>query len=236
MDAVAQTISQLSRRLRELQAQGRPAARVVPLAGVGLEPLLPEGRLPAGELVEMLAAEPGCGAWTLALTLARRACGGGRGLVVADAARSFYPPAARRWGFGGERLLLLRPATPVLALAALGQALRSPAVGAVLGEFERIGSTDYRRLQLAAETGGGVGILVRPAAARSVPSFAAHRWLLRPLPSEWGQRRLAVEPLRLRGQSGRPLLLEIDDATGDVRAVPSLAGAAPLACGAGTAG
>jgi hypothetical protein len=111
---------------------------------------------------------------------------------------------------------------------------------------------DGRRLQLAAETGGGLGIFIRPAATLHAPSFAAVRLWLSPLPSGAMCRRIAVQVLRChpgagaflpsppstgeRGECLRSALVEIDDATGDVRAFSPLDAATPAASSARPAG
>ncbi len=61
------------------------------------------------------------------------------------------------------------------SLWALEQALRCPTVGAVLGWPGQIIDKNIRRLQLAAEAGGCLGILYRPAAAAHETSPAALR-------------------------------------------------------------
>ncbi|HMP02441.1 MAG TPA: hypothetical protein PKC45_08075 [Gemmatales bacterium] len=234
----AARVADLSERLRRLETGGRPHwPRSLPLGVPGLEALLPEGRLPAGVLVELLAAEPGCGVWTLALALARAACTEGRGLLLVDPEGSFYPPAAWAWGIDLKRTVLVRPGSASAALTALAQALRCSALGLAVGWFDRIGSTDFRRLQLAAEASGTVGLLLRPAAARSAPSFAAVRLALAPLPSPGlGRRRVALEALHpWRERAGVGLVLEIDDETHHLcalaRVAPAAAAARPSATG-----
>jgi hypothetical protein len=207
----------LSEQIRRLEGGIRPSeAASIPL-GAGLRELLPGG-LAAGSLVELFPREPGAGAWTLALVLARYACGDCKTLLIADAERSFYPPAARKFGLDVARTVIVRPRRPGEALLALAQSLRCAAIGAAIGAFERLDDRDNRRLQLAAEAGGAVGILVRPIVALHMPSFAAVRLVLEPLPSLRGRRRVRVERpgTAVPGLSG--LGVEIDDATGHVRA------------------
>ena len=98
---------------------------------------------------------------------ARAACREERVLAVLDPARGFYPPAAAALAIDLERLLIVRPGQRRDDSWALDQLLRSPAVGAVLawpGDWEE---SIFRRLQLAAETGGGLGFLLRPGSARA---------------------------------------------------------------------
>lgn len=249
-----ETIRILAERMRALEASCRPCAPVtIPLGLGGLGELFPDGGLAAGSLVELLPRSPGAGAWTLALVLARYACGERKTLLIADAERCFYPPAARAFGLDPERTIIVRPRQASDALLALAQALRCSAIGAGIGAFDRLHDRDARKLQLAAEASGAIGVLVRPMTALHAPSFAAVRWLLEPLPSARGRRRLRVEVLRCRTSQGSAALtpglahhssptthhsplLEIDDATGHVRAFSPLELAADRATTAGVAG
>jgi len=237
MTAPAETVRLLADRIRQLESSFRlckPAS--IPL-GSGLGDLFPQEGLAAGSLVELLPGVPGAGAWTLALLLASYACGERKTLLIADPERCFYPPAARKFGLDASRIVIVRPRTARDALHALGQALRCSAIGTAIGEFERLQDRDVRRLQLAAESGGTVGVLLRPVSALGAPSFASVRLLMHPLPSARGRRCVRIEVLRCQGgREGKSLCVEIDDATGHVRAFSSLELAADMASPARPAG
>jgi protein ImuA len=223
-------LQDLAQRIREVESSGHPRRASIPLGIPGLAACLPEGGLPAGALVELLAADPGGGAWTLALLLAEQVRGYHKALVVEDAHGWFYPPAASRLGVDLGKCIVVRPVSSRDGAAAIRQALHCPAVGAALGWFARLDPSEGRRLQLAAERGGGVGFLLRPATAVRTPSFAALRLLVHPVPAPDFARRVGVDFVRCRGAAGgQSLVLEIDDATGHVR-VP--AGVAASAVGA----
>ena len=105
------------------------------------------------------------------------------------------------------------------------QALRCPAVAATVAWPERLDGRTFRRLQLAAEAGGGLGLLLRPSRARDEPSWAEIRLRVEPLPAAGPEagRRLRVEVLRCRGQAeGQRVELEIDDATRIVHLAPAV--------------
>jgi protein ImuA len=235
-----QLLNHLAKRIGEIEANDRPLVRTaVPLAITGLVDALPDGGLSAGSLVELLSAAEGAGAWTLALVLGKQACGERKILVVADERRCFYPPAACKLGIDLRRTLVIRPRERASSLAALVQSLRCAAVGAVIGSFERLNAVEYRSLQLAAEAGGGVGFVVRPAPVRNGTCFAAVRLLVTPLPLSSREERPArsescrhiqVEVVRLRGgKAGRTFVLEIDHETGHVRVPAPLAAAKAVA-------
>lgn len=143
-----------------------------------LDRLLPAGGLMRSSLVEYLSPGPGSGAGTLALAAAREACANGRALVVIDRSRTFYPPAAAAWGIDLSQMFILQPADRAAELWALDQALRCSGVGAVYASCGTLDVRDFRRLQLAAESGGTLGVLVRPARFRGQPSWADVQWEL----------------------------------------------------------
>jgi protein ImuA len=219
----------LRRRIEEIESCQRPRTRSRVSTGVAaLDALLPDGGLRRGVLVELLSATDGAGAWTLGLALARQACGEHRVLVVVDEHAGFYPLAASRFGIDLSRCLVVRPTGWRDAYAAICQSLLCGAVGGVIAGCGRVGTVDYQRLRLAAERGGGLGFLVRPQEALRSPACATARLLVSPIASGQPARRLRVEVLRGRGR-GQALSLEVDDETGDVHPLPSVARPASLA-------
>jgi protein ImuA len=205
-------LHQLALRIREIEANQRPSVskRIALLPGLDRD-------LPGGALVELLAAAEGSGSWTLALLMGKQACGERNILVIADEQRCFYPPAAVRLGIDLRRLLVIRSQRRADILSALVQSLRCSAVGAAIGRFERLTAAEYRSLQLAAETGSGMGFLLRPVSALRAPSFAVARLLITPMASTGACRRVRVEVVRNRGgKTGHAFVLEIDDETGHV--------------------
>ncbi|HEY2413349.1 MAG TPA: hypothetical protein VGI40_13950 [Pirellulaceae bacterium] len=224
-----------------------------------LDRLLPGGGLKRGTLVEYLSGAAGGGAATLSLAAAREACGEGKALVVIERATQtrraseedrlghFYPPAAAAWGVDLSAMLVLRTTNEADALWAFDQALRCPGVGAVWGAWNRLDVRDFRRLQLAAEVGGTIGLLVRPAKLRGQPTWAEVRFLVSPRskvqsPKSWRRRsgkfpkqkshglgpwtldfglqawRLQVELVRCRGAAGgQKVVLELDEMSGEWR-------------------
>jgi hypothetical protein len=102
-------------------------------------------------------------------------------------------------------MLLIRTRDPKESLWAAEQMLRCPLFGAVLGWPATITDRNVRRLQLAAEAGGSLGILYRPPRAARELSPAALR--LRLSPQVDG---LAVEIQKVRGgRAGTQLRLSL---------------------------
>ncbi|MBN2475205.1 MAG: hypothetical protein JXB62_11390 [Pirellulales bacterium] len=223
-------IETLRRQISRLEGGQRPRDTAPVATGCGpLDRLLPERGLRRGTLVEWLAAGAGSGAETLALQAARQACRDGGTLIVLDRRREFYPPAAARLGIELERLMLVYATGEADNAWALDQALRCPGVAAIVAWPEQLDGRTFRRLQLAAEQGRGLGLLIRPPAARSEPSWADVRLLVEPLPAEPSQaekRRLRICLLRCRGGTdGRSIDVEIDDETHLVHPASRLAAA-----------
>jgi len=217
-----------AKSLGELEALRRLIARLegarrrgsdgpVPSGCGPLDAILPASGLRRGTLAEWLAAGEGTGAAALALLAAREACRDGGVLLVLDHRREFYPPAVVRLGIELEQLIVVHAAGPADNTWALDQALRSPAVAAVLAWPEKLDGRTFRRLQLAAEEGGGLGLLIRPDAVRHEPSWAHVRLAVEPLPAlsaQSGRRWLRIHLLRCRGSSGgRTIDVELDDET-----------------------
>ncbi len=177
-------VENLRRQIAYLENGRQTGDRTLISSGCkGLDQLLPEGGFRRGSLVEWLAAEEGSGALSLALIVAREACREGGGLVVFDRAKQFYPPAAVRLGIEPAQLLVVRPETQADELWALTQVLRCPGVAAAVVPLDRLESHDFRRLQLAAESHGTLGLLLRPWHVQKEPSWAEVRLGIESLPS-----------------------------------------------------
>jgi protein ImuA len=212
-----------------------------------LDRLLPDAGFREGTLVEWLA-ESGSGD-QLAFLVAVPALGSDRVLIVIDGEKTFYPPAAAALGIDLRRLILVRPGkaadsiprestgkttasriqTPrtgalgTETLWALEQTLQSRGVAVTFCRLERLNARVFRRLQLAAERGGGLGFLIRAPSARKEPSWSDVRLWVEPVPAPAptsgeispSGRRWRVEVLRCRrGAAGqRSILLEYNDAT-----------------------
>ncbi len=228
MRATPEVLQELAAKIRAIEVAGPPGRSALAAPLPLLDVLLAPAVLHAGSLVELLAATDGSGAWTLALVWARHACTLRRALVLVDARGWFYPPAAAALGVDLEQVIVVRPASRPQCQAALDLALRCGAVGAVVGWCDRLIAAEAQRLKLAAEAGGGLGLLLRPLGAG--PSFADLRLRVSPLVSTEVVRRVQLDVVRGRGGAdGRSLVVEIDDETGHVRVPAGLAAAAARA-------
>lgn len=157
------------------------------------------------------------------MVLARSALGRGQGAVVwFDPAGEIYPPALAAGGIDPARLILLR-CREAEQIWAMAECLRCRGVSTVVGAVQRLTDIEARRLQLAAEKGGGVGILLRHD--RLAGHYAAAtRWLVSPAKGERTVHRWMIQ--LLHGQGGRiggKAILELCRESHLVRAVGELA-------------
>ena len=213
----------LRARIRALEGAGSGEGGVWPLEADALDTALPGGGLARAAVHEVVPARTGWDdgpAAGFTLALAGRALGHADGPVLWVARRlDLYPPGTAAFGVPPERLLCARAPDDAGVLWALEEALRCPDLAAVVGEVEQLSRTPVRRLQLAAEAGGGTGLLVqrrRIPPTRAEPSAAVTRWRVGALPrvSPASGPRWRVELARVRG--GLPSEFEViwDDATG----------------------
>jgi hypothetical protein len=171
--------AQLERMGRGSQSddQARPIAVATGFAA--LDALLPGGGWPVGAITELMPEAQGIGELSLLLPALAQLSRANRYIVWIAPPCLPYPPALEQHGLMLERLLLVQTRDAQAVLWAAEQALRCPAIGAVLAWPAALDDRRVRRLQLAAETGGGCGLLYRPAAAAQQPSPAALRLRLR---------------------------------------------------------
>ena len=174
-----------------------------------LDAHLPWGGLPLAGLHEVLAAETGAGMGFSALILARaQAALSGRSILWIADEPDAYPPGLAQLGLSAASLVLVRATRPADALWAAEEGLRSPAIAAVLLLNAAPDMTAARRLQLAAETGGGLGVLLRGNDENPGPTAALTRWRLAARASESATPHHLGEPAweisLLRARGGRP--------------------------------
>ncbi len=141
---------------------------------------------------------------------------------------SLYGPGLLEFGLDPGDLVVVRVPSDSdftkTALWAMEEALRAPAIGLVCAEIEEMDLTASRRLQLAAETGAGLGLLLRPAPRISMetalpPTASLSRWRISALPgapadAPWMPERLPGRPRwqaeLLRARGGRPKTWQLE--------------------------
>jgi protein ImuA len=198
-------LEQLRAKLARLDPAARPNRPILPLGLAAVDRVLPGGGLARGCLHELCGAPERAAAGFAAVLLGRLAATG-HALWIGPRG-DLYAPGLAAQGLPPERLIVVRAGPRDARLWALEEALRSPGLGAVLAEVERLSLTQSRRLQLAAEATGVTALLLRPLAACEAPSAAVTRWRIAPLPAAatgawsraWQPPSWRVELVRCRG-------------------------------------
>ena len=145
-------------------------------------------------------------------------------IIWSDPRGELYPPALAAMGIDLKQLYLLHPPSPADETWAIAECLRCKGVGAVVAAPQFLSRVEARRLQLAAETGGCVGLLLRPAGKRSMHYAATTRWLVAPARGERSVQRWRIQLLHGHGgRVGETVFLECDRETHSVRATTQLA-------------
>lgn len=182
---LAQLRGVLARPVRER------AGDVVSSGVAGVDRCLPRGGLLRGSLIEWVA-EPGVGAVEIAGCGVAPGIAGRRAWCVVDRAGTFL---GWRVPQGVNRCCIVRPDNDADFWWAVEQSLRCPGVGVTWCWADRVPEHVLRRWQIAAESGGGVGVLFRSTEALRQKS--------------WGDVRLSVTPVRTRLPQARTLRLEV---------------------------
>ena len=222
------TIAALKDQVRRFEGSKRLHDDAVVSTGCDdLDRLFPENGIRRGSLVEWHGEGRGHGAGSLALIAARQACAAGGALVVVDRQGTFYAPAASALGIDLDCLVIVRPSNDRDEVWVFDQSLRCEAVSAVWGDVEQLNAPSFRRLQLSAEEGNSIGLLVRPQKALQQPSWSNVRLLVEPLPPGYETTskeigpRFRVEVVRCHGgRAGFSGEFEIVETTGTIRKAP----------------
>lgn len=176
----AQIAGMLGARIRAMETRGRPDSPAMSSGIPAMDRCLPASGYASGSLVELLTEQRiSHGATSIALCLAREAIRNGKYAVLIDPDWTYYPPVLQRLGLPLERIIGIRPKNHGDLIWSLDQVLRNPAVGCAIASVDRMEDRTARRIQLAAEAGGGLGILLRTLeSARMQPSWADVQWFV----------------------------------------------------------
>jgi protein ImuA len=190
-------LTSLRRRIRALETPSLEgeggAVRRLRFGVPAIDEGLPWGGLALGGLHEIIEARDSAGggaALGFCAALLARLSGPGGTVLWCRRARNaagggeLYAPGLANFGLAPERLILVRARNDDDLLWAMQEGLRCGRLAAVVGEPRKLGFSNARRLQLAAESRGVPGFLLRPPGARHEPGAALTRWRLGALPGE----------------------------------------------------
>jgi protein ImuA len=220
-------LDMLRARIAQIEAGGRPRRGVLPFGVAAMDMRLPGGGLALGALHEVAGGADGAvdGAAAALFTAGIVARTGG--MVLWCVARlDLFAPALSQAGLDPDRVIYVEAGDERTALACSEEGLRHGGLSGVVAEAARLSMTASRRLQLAAETSGTIGIVVRrwrrATETRDFgqPTAAVTRWRVTALPSTSlpvpgiGRARWLVELIRSRAGECAEFELEACDATG----------------------
>ena len=152
-------------------------------------------------------------------------------VVEGGAFPPLHPPGFAALGIDPGRLVMARAHDEAAALGAAETGLREPGLAAVIVETAgALRSVHGRRLQLAAEAGGGLGFVLL-ARARDM-GWAESGWEAAPVPGGERGVRWRWTLRRARRTGPREWLVEWNDATGALRVVSPVGDGVPGSIGA----
>ena len=234
--ALLQKLRASIRRLEDHAPQGNSTPGVMPLGAADIDGALPWGGLPRAAMHEVLGT--GTAAAGFCVALAARLAGSTGSVLWCRRGHDPYGPGLALFGLDPRRLIVARGRTGKDVLWAMEEGLRSGALAAVLGEARELAPTARRRLQLAAETGGAMALLLRPGGAKTPPEAALTRWRISAAPGTATGPRWRVELEHCRGAMPAAWLVEwSNEKTSGFTVVAELRhGPADRAAGPATAG
>lgn len=222
----APAIERLREQLRTIECGGFRRREVLPFGVSALDAALAPGGLTLGALHEVTGATPALGddaAATLFLAgIAARAWGP---VLWVVRRRDLFAPGLFQVGLSPHRVLYAEAADDAELLQLMEEGLRHRGLGAVVGEAKRVAMPATRRLQLAAEGGRTIALLLKRHAREGVdplgvPSAAITRWRVGCRPSArlpvagLGRARWHLSLARQRGGESFDCIVEAPDETG----------------------
>jgi protein ImuA len=236
------TLAQLREQLRAMEGSGFRRREVLPFGLGPLDARLGDGGLRLDSLHEIAGAgadmADDCAATLFMAGIAARAWGP---VLWVVRRRDLFAPGLAQVGLAPKRLIYAEARDDAELLAIMEEGLRHRGLGAVIGEAKRVAMPATRRLQLAAEGGRTVALLLKRHVREDsdplgVPSAAVTRWRVAAAPSSplpvagVGRARWQLNLVRQRGGDPFETLVEACDATGRC-ALPAELAARPAAAG-----
>lgn len=227
-------IAQLQERIARLECGAGRVRSVLPFGLAEIDQRLPGGGLALGALHEVAGGGNGAVDGAAAALFVAGVAARTKGKVLWCITRpDLFAPALAQAGLAPDRVIYVEAGDEKSLLACFEEGLRHGGLGAVVAEVASLSMTASRRLQLAAEGTGSLGIALRrwrrqtEAADFGQPTAAMTRWRVSVLPSTplpvpgVGRHRWLVELIRARAGESADFELEACDATGRL-ALPAL--------------
>lgn len=220
-------LESLRTQVRQIEGQHRRVTSVLPFGLAEIDARFPDGGLALSALHAVAGGGNSAidGAAAALFTAGIVARTSGKVLWCVTLADLFAPSLAQV-GLKPDRVIYLEAGNEKTVLACCEEGLRHGGLGAVIAEVARLPMTASRRLQLAAEGSGTIGIALRrwrpqaEAADFGQLTASTTRWRISSLPSAplpvpgVGRPRWLVELIRCRAGESAAFELEACDDTG----------------------
>ncbi|WP_421592325.1 ImuA family protein [Shinella sp. M27] len=227
--AASAVVADLRDRIRQFDGRAARDRAVLPFGVPEIDERLPGGGLALASLHEVCGggndAVEGAAAMLFAAGIAART----KGQVLWCLTRpDLFAPALAQAGLAPGRVIYVEAGDEKSLLLCFEEGLRHGGLGAVVAEVARLSMTASRRLQLAAEAGGTLGLALRrfrhlkEAAAFDQPTAAVTRWrvsvrpsLALPVPGI-GRAQWLLELTRCRAGAAAEFDVEATDGEGRI--------------------
>jgi len=217
----------LRARIESIEASRKRVREVLPFGLPLVDSRLPGGGLALGALHEVAGggngAIDGAAAALFVAGIAARVKGKTLWCLTRP---DLFAPALAQAGLGPDRVIYVEAGDEKGVLACFEEGLRHGGLGSVVAEVSHLPMTASRRLQLAAEGSGTIGLALRrwrrqmDALDFGQPTAASTRWRISVLPSRplpvagVGRHRWLVELIRARAGESADFELEACDDKG----------------------
>jgi len=220
-------VAALRARIAAIEGVGRRVKGVLPFGLEAIDSRLPGGGLALGALHEVAGGGNGAVDGAAAALFAAGIAARTNGKVLWCITRpDLFAPALAQAGLKPDRVIYVEAHDEKSVLACFEEGLRHGGLGCVVAEVSRLSMTASRRLQLAAEASGTMGLALRrwrrqtEAADFGQPTAASTRWRVSALPSTplpvpgVGRHRWLVELIRARAGESADFEVEACDEQG----------------------
>lgn len=231
--AARPAIAELRERIARLDGGAGRLRKVLPFGVAEIDRRLPGGGLALGSLHEVAGGGNGAVDGAVAALFAAGIAARTRGKVLwVVTRRDLFAPAFAQAGLHPDRLIHVEAGDEKALLACFEEGLRHGGPGAVVAETARLSMTASRRLLLAAECSGTIGIAIRrwrrqvEAGDFGQPTASLTRWRVSALPSAplpvpgLARARWLLELIRCRAGESADFEVEACDDQGRI-ALPS---------------
>jgi protein ImuA len=220
-------IEVLREKIRRLETGERASRAVLPFGLADMDARLPGGGLSMGALHEVAGGANGAVDGAAAAMFSAGIAARTKGHILWCVQRQdLFAPALAQAGLHADRVVYVEAGDEKSLLACFEEGLRLGSFGGVVAEIGRLTMTQSRRLQLAAEGSGTLGLAIRrwrrqvDAADFGQPTAAVTRWRVSVLPSVplpvpgIGRTRWLLELIRCRAGESADFEVEACDEEG----------------------